>query len=200
MQYQVEQKHQDEDQDEDQEETDKDECAICLCELTKTNFTSTECGHRFHSSCVFKSLMIRGIGCPLCRRELTDAPPPNNVDDESEDEYDESDMSDSEADDILDSRTVSTVQSSPRLTCKQVAEKIISMGYTNADIMYVALGRLDESEKNRYTRDFRTGLTDVLDSILDGSLPVDYRDTRTYASAVLNAPRTEAPGTGPRPI
>jgi hypothetical protein len=180
-------------------EEGKDECAICLCELTATNFTSTECGHRFHSSCVFKSLMVRGVGCPLCRRELTDAPPPND-DDESEDEYDESDMSDSEADDILDSRTVSTVQSSPRLTCKQVAEKIISMGYTPADIMYVAIGRLDESEKNRYTRDFRTGLTDVLDSILDGSLPVDFRDTRTYASAVLNVPRTEAPGTGPRPI
>lgn len=195
---QKQQKQHEECQNQYEEETDKDECAICLCELTTTNFTSTECGHRFHSSCVFKSLMVRGIGCPLCRRELTDAPPPK--DDESEDEYDESDASDSEADDILDSRTVSTVESSPRLTCKQVAEKIISMGYTPADIMYVAIGRLDESEKNRYTRDFRTGLTDVLDSILDGSLPVDYRDTRTYASAVLNVPRTEAPGTGPRPI
>ncbi len=185
-------------QDKDEDQEGKDECAICLCELTTTNFTSTECGHRFHSSCVFKSLIVRGVGCPLCRRELTDAPPKD--DDESDDEYDESDASDSEADDILDSRTVSTVQSSPRLTCKQVAEKIISMGYTPADIMYVAIGRLDESEKNRYTRDFRTGLTDVLDSILDGSLPVDFRDTRTYASAVLNVPRMEAPGTGPRPI
>lgn len=31
------------------------------------NFTKTECGHCFHSSCLMKSVSYNGFGCPYCR-------------------------------------------------------------------------------------------------------------------------------------
>ena len=48
-------------------------CSICLDELHigTTNTTTTTCGHRFHLSCLLKSLAQKNI-CPMCRGELED--------------------------------------------------------------------------------------------------------------------------------
>ena len=48
-----------------------DACPICLSELLEKDICVTECGHDFHFSCLFKSL-LNNPGCPLCRNPLTD--------------------------------------------------------------------------------------------------------------------------------
>ena len=48
------------------------QCSICLEPLDPNkNFSITECGHQFHTSCLSKCLSINGK-CPLCRNQITD--------------------------------------------------------------------------------------------------------------------------------
>ena len=48
------------------------QCSICLEPLdSNKNFSVTECGHQFHTSCLSKCVVINGK-CPLCRNQITD--------------------------------------------------------------------------------------------------------------------------------
>jgi len=56
----------------------ENECAICLDKMMPNdNVTSLECGHKFHSNCIRRSLTAtRGL-CPLCRTVVTNIPYPS---------------------------------------------------------------------------------------------------------------------------
>lgn len=52
-------------------------CSICLEALDADDARgqcSTPCGHRFHSTCLFRA-MVERQSCPLCREQLIPAPP-----------------------------------------------------------------------------------------------------------------------------
>ena len=48
-----------------------DECPICISEIDKTNnFMISECGHKFHASCLIRHIANqgdKGSNCPICR-------------------------------------------------------------------------------------------------------------------------------------
>ena len=72
------------------------ECCICMECISTTNKTTTECGHTFHSSCIFKNLSQR-VECPMCRKELVELPEEETLydseeDDDSDDDSDENDI------------------------------------------------------------------------------------------------------------
>jgi hypothetical protein len=53
----------------------KNECAICLDKMMPNdNVTSLECGHKFHSHCIRRSLTATRGTCPLCRTVVTNIP------------------------------------------------------------------------------------------------------------------------------
>jgi hypothetical protein len=172
------------------------ECAICLSNLTHTDFTSTKCGHWFHSSCILQN-MVQRVDCPLCRFKLAELPYDSELDDEDEEDEedeDEEDTSDEEDDDISDAEeddedseetTHSYVPIDNSVTCKQTAQKMLSLGYNVEDMIYILVGRLDRSERTKYTREFRDKFENDLERILTRELPVDYRDGRTYAQVAM---------------
>ena len=46
-------------------------CAVCLDSFDELlNITITECGHIFHSSCMFKVIKSGNYDCPICRTVL----------------------------------------------------------------------------------------------------------------------------------
>jgi len=51
-------------------------CPICLeaLALNSTNFTSTPCGHCFHSTCLLENVVRNGAGCPYCRHQMVEQP------------------------------------------------------------------------------------------------------------------------------
>jgi hypothetical protein len=62
---------------EEKEEEQEDTCAICMDVTSKTkNVSVTECGHRFCTSCLLKSLQTKNT-CPMCRAEIEPARKPN---------------------------------------------------------------------------------------------------------------------------
>lgn len=60
------------------------------------NFTKTECGHCFHSSCLMKSVSYNGFGCPYCRTLMAE----KVAYDETEDDETEDDEIDDDNDSI----------------------------------------------------------------------------------------------------
>ena len=67
-----------------------DECPICMdnIEVSK-NCIVTECGHKFHASCLLSSVAHSNFACPCCRYELAEHP--------EESDYDSDDGSEEEA-------------------------------------------------------------------------------------------------------
>jgi len=62
------------------------ECPICMeiIDLCK-NCATTECGHKFHSNCLMRSIAFNGFGCPYCRFEMVE----EIADSEDEEEYED---------------------------------------------------------------------------------------------------------------
>ena len=59
------------------------ECPICMEPVCASrNCIITECGHSFHSNCLFKHTAMNGFYCPYCRTSMADVP-------EDEEEYED---------------------------------------------------------------------------------------------------------------
>jgi hypothetical protein len=167
------------------------ECAICMDDIGASNCTVTECGHRFHSSCIFRNMMER-IECPMCRKDLVDMP------EEEEDDEEEFDGEDDESDSDGDNESVD--EGERDLTCKQMADKLQSLGYTMADVLYYATTYRHSSEAERFNNDLDDRIGGLIDRMLDGELAVDHRDGRTYAQVLANQPPPpQVPQQAPQP-
>ena len=49
----------------------KSECSICLEAITRDTKTTTQCGHSFHTHCIFQ-WQATSNSCPMCRCQLCD--------------------------------------------------------------------------------------------------------------------------------
>lgn len=74
------------------------ECPICMeiIDLCK-NCATTECGHKFHSNCLMRSIAFNGFGCPYCRFEMVEEI--EDSDDEDDEEGEEGEAEGEEGED-----------------------------------------------------------------------------------------------------
>ena len=77
--------------------TETIECPICFDCIGDKNNITTECGHKFHASCLMTNITRNGFGCPCCRTLMAEH-------DEEDNESDESTLidDDDETDTLLD--------------------------------------------------------------------------------------------------
>ena len=65
------------------------ECPVCFDTIDETNnCVVTECGHKFHCSCLMKNASFNGFNCPFCRTVMAEMPEDS---DEEEDDYERDD-------------------------------------------------------------------------------------------------------------
>jgi len=74
--------------------TEQPECPICFDQIGEKNNITTECGHKFHASCLMKNITRNGFGCPCCRATMAEHP-----EDDYDEHHTESEYSDEEDDD-----------------------------------------------------------------------------------------------------
>ena len=74
------------------------ECPICMeiIDFCK-NCATTECGHKFHSNCLMRSIAFNGFGCPYCRFEMVEEI--EDSDDEDDEEGEEGEAEGEEGED-----------------------------------------------------------------------------------------------------
>jgi len=65
--------------------TEVDECPICMDVIGDKNCITTECGHKFHATCMFKNVGHNGFKCPCCRSQMIE----DIDDDENDEDYEE---------------------------------------------------------------------------------------------------------------
>jgi hypothetical protein len=51
------------------------DCPICYEVIGDNNSTTTSCGHKFHASCLIRSIMSVNKLCPCCRNPLAETQP-----------------------------------------------------------------------------------------------------------------------------
>lgn len=57
------------------------ECPICFDCIGEKNNITTECGHKFHASCLMTNVSLNGFGCPCCRTAMAETPEQEDDDD-----------------------------------------------------------------------------------------------------------------------
>ena len=178
------------------------ECPICYDCITDINTTTTECGHKFHSSCIFNNLKY-GLDCPLCRTELVKVEKEkekNDDDDEeeydSDEEYDEEgefDDDDYDSDDENDDEPDNDNEPDRKtkkfdFTMEQVAKRMMKMNISYADLIGYMLAdsnkQMVEQDKKKYSRKTTRNISKILYDIIEYQVAVDYSDERTYAQVV----------------
>ena len=186
---------QQEQQEQQQEHQDSCcECPICYDCMTDINITTTQCGHKFHSSCIFNNLKY-GLDCPLCRTELVKGVEENEDEDEDEESYYSSDdeEDDEEEDDDNNNNNNEEIKT-PKFdfTMEQVAQKMQKMNISYADFIgymmfYSNKSQMKEEDKKKYTKKYSKKVEEMMDDIIEYKISVDYRDTRTYAEVVSSS-------------
>ena len=65
------------------------DCPICFDSIGEKNSITTECGHKFHASCLMTNISRNGFGCPCCRAVMVEEPDDaTEVDDDTEVDHD----------------------------------------------------------------------------------------------------------------
>jgi hypothetical protein len=114
----------------------------------------------------------------MCRTQVTRSIPDDD-DDDSEGEYErDDDQEDDEDQDQEDEEQ----DSQPSL--EQLATKLQNMGYTMADVLGIFYAAKPEDSNKRYTHEFWEKIDADIDGILEGTIPLSARDTRSYADVV----------------
>jgi len=88
------------------------ECPICMDAIEENkNSVITECGHKFHCSCLMKNSCHNGFDCPLCRATMVEDMEDEDDDDDEEEEYedDDSNTDDSETNENEDRENIDVV-------------------------------------------------------------------------------------------
>lgn len=79
--------------------TELNECPICMDIIGEKNCLTTECGHKFHTNCMFTNIDHNGFSCPCCRAQMIATTEDNDsesstmpelVDDDTSTDYDSS--------------------------------------------------------------------------------------------------------------
>lgn len=63
--------------------TEQIDCPICFDPIGEKNNITTECGHKFHASCLMTNISRNGFGCPCCRTVMAEE---TNTDIDSDDD------------------------------------------------------------------------------------------------------------------
>lgn len=184
------------------------DCCICMEIINDTNKTTTECGHTFHSSCIFRNLSQR-IECPMCRKELIE--PPAEIDDDDENSFDDDVSEDDESlysfnsfqfqsesgeEGVSEERCeefrkyVMKRETDPTLAYTQIADKMMQLGVTPADLLALYCTKIAEihnetdDDATKYCPKKIHELDIMYRKIARGEIAVNYRDQRSYASVV----------------
>jgi hypothetical protein len=169
------------------------DCPICFDPITTINCTTTECGHTFHSFCIFKNLSQTNA-CPLCRKELVEVVESSDDEDEEEDIGDDS----SEEDEEEGEEETTSITSS--VSILQITEALKRKGFTELDFIRLILTEFYDFESNEDMQKKDENLLQVIDSIFTGNLSVDHRDKRSYLDVLLGKEKCGETGIGPKPV
>jgi hypothetical protein len=127
---------------------------IDLCK----NCATTECGHKFHSNCLMKSIAFNGFGCPYCRfemvEEIDDSEDEEREDGDEEGEDVEDDDDDDEEDEDYDGEDDEN-ENQPLPSFELIQKKFIEKGITYESLVKTIMFNSMIYHKNDNIEEYR---------------------------------------------
>ena len=116
------------------ENTENMDCPICMDIIDlNNNYTKTECGHMFHSSCLMKNIAHNGLNCPCCRNVMAEEPEEEYIDEgEYDDEGEDDDEDENDDEGENDHEEIVAVP-----TTNYVAKKLLEQGITFEQLVHM---------------------------------------------------------------
>ena len=74
--------------------TEQIDCPICFDPIGEKNNITTECGHKFHASCLMTNISRNGFGCPCCRTLMVENHNDQNDNDQNDNDQNDNDRND----------------------------------------------------------------------------------------------------------
>jgi hypothetical protein len=167
-------------------------CPICFEQVDGVNISVSTCGHVFHCYCLLRAVKKNSC-CPLCRHPLINTEHDNDDDDNYDDlphlvTDTDTDTDDSDSDSNTNTNSTESENES-QVTLEQLANKMIALGYTMADLLYVITPIT--SHNPNHTDEFYDKIFDTIDNIKNQTLPLSQRDNRSYSQVVVGTTNTE---------
>ena len=179
------------------------ECPICFDDINPTkNCIITECGHKFHASCLMRSVAHENFDCPCCRFELVERP------EESDDGFDEDNYDDDDDDDdeIMQSMRwmfqraegeeleeeeleEDEEQQPPDVPLSYVVENLTTMNYSFEDMIKIILNDFLNSDQDERSVSILEAIDDLIDRYEETTAPPTTTDASAPTTA--SAPNTD---------
>ena len=157
------------------------DCPICLDDINvNKNSVVTECGHKFHASCLLRSVAHGNFDCPCCRFELAEKP------EESDDGDEDDDDDDDEDEDEISNETMQTMrwlfqraegeeleeeeedededeEEVPDVPLNYIMDNLSTMNYTFEDMVKILLNDFLDNEQDERS----VGILETVDGLID---------------------------------
>jgi hypothetical protein len=178
-----------------------DECPICMdnIEVSK-NCIVTECGHKFHASCLLSSVAHSNFACPCCRYELAEHPEESDDDGSEEEEEDDQEIYQNmrwlfqraegeeleeewyEDDDEYEDEDEGEERNIP---VNYIVNNLSSLNYNFEDIVKVLLNDFLMKEQDEKSTSILETLDGLIDRYREGDENVTVPNTATTATATI---------------
>ena len=182
------------------------ECPICMdnIDITK-NCITTECGHRFHASCMMRNVIQNGFGCPMCRTVMAEDPEDEDEDEDEDEETIDEDVRNPDdfalrglrlfmdnlegvphdrEDEIEEQEDMEDVEEEaphPKPSAAYIAQKLLDNGTTMEDLVKILL--LDHNEYDAEDEEF-----DRVDERVWGEMRILIDNFQAQHDVVSEAP------------
>ena len=131
------------------------ECPICMDVIdVSKNCVTTECGHKFHTSCLMNNVAFNGFECPYCRSVMAEDDDDDDEDEEYEEDGEENDEDEDDEDETHENYPLSNEDPIPsfELIFKKLMDKNVTYEQLVKSMMYGHLAfsfteNCDEYEK-----------------------------------------------------
>jgi len=178
------------------------ECPICFDDINPTkNCIITECGHKFHASCLMRSVAHENFDCPCCRFELVERPEESDDgfdEDDYDDDYDDDEIMQSmrwmfqraEGEELEDEELEEDDEQAPDVPLSYVVENLTTMNYSFEDMIKIILNDFLNSDQDERSVSILNAIDDLVDRYEETTAPpTTTTDAPTPTTA--SAPNTD---------
>jgi len=190
------------------------ECPICFDDINPTkNCIITECGHKFHASCLLRSVVHENYDCPCCRFELAERPEESDdgFDDENYDDVDD-EISDeimqsmrwmfqrAEGEELEEEELEEDEEQPPDVPLNYVVENLTTMNYSFEDMIKIILNDFLDSDQDERSVSILNAIDDLVDRYEGTTTATDATNPVTTDALTTDALTTDlAPTTASAP-
>jgi hypothetical protein len=176
------------------------DCPICFDDINATkNCVVTECGHKFHASCLLRSVAHSNFDCPCCRFELAERPEESDDGFSEDNDDDDDEISDeimqsmrwmfqrAEGEELEEDDVLPAEEEVPDVPLSYIVENLETMDYSFEDMIKIILNDFLDNDQDERS----VGILEAIDGLIDRYEEDTATATATTATTTVTTATTD---------